>query len=96
MVGYNNIAIEAAQARGIPVCTCPGVNAASVAEGALMMMLMLARRVNEQEVGDPQLHLVLTWPSLTIVLLACYIYAQGAHYHWFIRKLLWFLSNYVL
>lgn len=48
--GYNNIAIEAAQARGIPVCTCPGVNAASVAEGALMMMLMLARRVHEQEV----------------------------------------------
>ena len=48
--GYNNIAIEAAEARGIPVCTCPGVNAASVAEGALMMMLMLARRVHEQEV----------------------------------------------
>ena len=49
--GYNNIAIEAAEARGIPVCTCPGVNAASVAEGALMMMLMLARRVHEQEVS---------------------------------------------
>ena len=48
--GYNNIDIEAAQARGVPVCTSPGYNAASVAEGALMMMLMLARRVHEQEV----------------------------------------------
>ena len=50
-VGYNNIAIEAAQARGVPVCTSPGYNSASVAEGALMMMLMLARRVHEQEVS---------------------------------------------
>ena len=48
--GYNNIDIEAAKARGVPVCTAPGYNAASVAEGALMMMLMLARRVHEQEV----------------------------------------------
>jgi phosphoglycerate dehydrogenase-like enzyme len=94
--GYNNIAVEAAQARGIPVCTSPGVpgllhlaaclllalphvatstggvprcaerrkgrfaadwqlrpagpgvNAASVAEAAVMMLLMLARRVPEQ------------------------------------------------
>lgn len=49
-VGYNNIDIEAAQARGVPVCTSPGYNAASVAEGAIMMMLMLARRVHEQQV----------------------------------------------
>jgi len=49
--GYNNIDIEAAKARGVPVCTAPGYNAASVAEGALMMMLMLARRVHEQEVS---------------------------------------------
>ena len=49
-VGYNNIDIEAAQARGVPVCTSPGYNAASVAEGAIMMMLMLVRRVHEQEV----------------------------------------------
>ena len=55
--GYNNIAIEAAQARGVPVCTCPGYNAASVAEGALMMMLMLARRVHEQEVRRTHLQL---------------------------------------
>lgn len=47
--GYNNIDIEAAKVRGVPVCTAPGYNAASVAEGALMMMLMLARRVHEQE-----------------------------------------------
>ncbi|KAK9822208.1 hypothetical protein WJX81_005892 [Elliptochloris bilobata] len=37
-----------AEARGIPVCTSPGVNAASVAEAALMLVLMLARRVPEQ------------------------------------------------
>lgn len=48
--GYNNIDIEAAQARGVPVCTSPGYNAASVAEGAIMMMLMLVRRVHEQQV----------------------------------------------
>ncbi|KAL3134120.1 hypothetical protein ABBQ32_008542 [Trebouxia sp. C0010 RCD-2024] len=47
--GYNNIDIEAAQARGVPVCTSPGYNAASVAEGAIMMMLMLVRRVHEQQ-----------------------------------------------
>ena len=48
--GYNNIDIEAAKARGVPICTSPGYNAASVAEGAIMMMLMLVRRVHEQEV----------------------------------------------
>lgn len=48
--GYNNIDIGAAKARGVPVCTSPGYNAASVAEGAIMMMLMLVRRVHEQQV----------------------------------------------
>ena len=48
--GYDNIAVRAAQDRGIPICTCPRVNSASVAEAALMLMLMLARRVKEQEV----------------------------------------------
>lgn len=48
--GYNNIAIEAAAACGIPVTTGPGVNAASVAEGALMSMLMIARRVRTARV----------------------------------------------
>ncbi|KAK9823271.1 hypothetical protein WJX72_001486 [[Myrmecia] bisecta] len=58
--GYNNIAIDVARERGIPVCTSPGVNAASVAEGALMMMLMLARQANkgqhcfrEMMIGQP-------------------------------------------
>ena len=47
VAGYNNIAIQTAKAGGIPVTTGPGVNAASVAEGALMSMLMIARRVRQ-------------------------------------------------
>ncbi|BDA49244.1 D-3-phosphoglycerate dehydrogenase [Coccomyxa sp. Obi] len=46
--GHNNIAVETAASLGIPVCTAPGVNAASVAESALMTLLMLAKRVREQ------------------------------------------------
>ena len=43
--GYNNIDVEAAAACGIPVTNGPGVNSASVAEAALMSILMIARRV---------------------------------------------------
>lgn len=57
--GYNNIDIEAAKVRGVPVCTSPGYNAASVAEGAIMMMLMLVRRVHEQQVRPVLLLLLL-------------------------------------
>ena len=49
--GISNIDLEGAKLRGIAVCNSPGVNAATTAEGALMLMLMLARRVHEQEVG---------------------------------------------
>lgn len=51
LAGISNIDLEAAKDRGIAVCNSPGINAATTAEGALAMMLMLARRVHEQEVS---------------------------------------------
>ncbi|GLC46125.1 hypothetical protein PLESTB_001192700 [Pleodorina starrii] len=45
--GYNNIDVEAARARGVPVTIAPGYNSRSVAEVSLMMMLMLSRKVDE-------------------------------------------------
>lgn len=47
--GLDNVDLEAAAKRGIPVCNAPGVNAASVAEAALMSLLLLARRWKELE-----------------------------------------------
>jgi D-3-phosphoglycerate dehydrogenase / 2-oxoglutarate reductase len=44
-VGYDNIDVGAAAARGIPVLRTYGANARSVAELALMMMLVLLKRV---------------------------------------------------
>ncbi|MBI4231192.1 MAG: lactate dehydrogenase [Planctomycetes bacterium] len=44
-VGYEGIDLEAAKARGVAVCNAPGTNPVSVAEFALMLMLMLARKV---------------------------------------------------
>ena len=69
--GYNNIDIEAAQARGVPVCTSPGYNAASVAEGAMMMMLMLVRRVHEQQVRPVPLLLLLVCLRLKDARVCC-------------------------
>ena len=46
--GLDNVDVGAAVAAGVPVCNAPGVNAASVAEGALMSLLMVARRYPEQ------------------------------------------------
>ncbi|KAF6261226.1 hypothetical protein COO60DRAFT_1636971 [Scenedesmus sp. NREL 46B-D3] len=58
--GYANIDLEAAKQRGIPVTIAPGYNDNATAEVALMMMLMLMRRVNEalvafeqRVIGDP-------------------------------------------
>jgi phosphoglycerate dehydrogenase-like enzyme len=45
--GHNNIDLEAAARRGVPVCTMPDFNAATVAEHTLMLMLALLRRVFE-------------------------------------------------
>lgn len=45
-VGYDTIALEAARARGIPVCRTPGVNSEAVAEMAFALALNVARRVS--------------------------------------------------
>lgn len=44
-VGVNTIDLEAAKARGIPVCNLPGTNARAVAELTLALMLATLRRV---------------------------------------------------
>jgi phosphoglycerate dehydrogenase-like enzyme len=58
--GTERIAIEAARARGIPVCNAPGTNHISVAEHTLFLLLALARRAPRaarafanREVGVP-------------------------------------------
>jgi len=44
-IGTDNIDVEEATRRGIPVLTAPGANSTSAAEHALALMLALARRV---------------------------------------------------
>jgi phosphoglycerate dehydrogenase-like enzyme len=44
-VGTEGIDLEAARARGVPVCNAPGTNGQSVAEAALLLILALARRL---------------------------------------------------
>ncbi len=44
-IGVNPIALEAAKARGIPVCNLPGTNSRAVAELTLAMMLAALRRL---------------------------------------------------
>jgi phosphoglycerate dehydrogenase-like enzyme len=44
-VGVNTIDLEAAKARGIPVCNLPGTNARAVAELTLALMLAVLRRL---------------------------------------------------
>ncbi|KAG2444479.1 hypothetical protein HXX76_001229 [Chlamydomonas incerta] len=59
--GYNNIDVEAAKQRGVPVTIAPGYNSHSVAEVALLMILMLSRKVDEaravferrERIGEP-------------------------------------------
>src|SRR5262245_49416474 len=43
-VGHEGIDLDAARARGIPVCNAPGINTAAVAQAALLLLLGLARR----------------------------------------------------
>lgn len=45
--GTANIDLAAAKRRGVPVTFAPGVNDAATAEVALMLMLMVMRRVDE-------------------------------------------------
>src|SRR5690348_15690574 len=44
-VGVNTIDLDAAKARGIPVCNLPGTNSRAVAEMTLALMLAALRRV---------------------------------------------------
>jgi phosphoglycerate dehydrogenase-like enzyme len=44
-VGVNTIDLDAAKARGIPVCNLPGTNARAVAELTLALMLAVLRRI---------------------------------------------------
>ena len=46
-VGYNNVDITAATARGIPVVITPGAASKSMAEGAIAMMLTLSKQLIE-------------------------------------------------
>lgn len=46
-IGVDNIDVAAATRRGIPIVFTPGTNDQAVAEHALMLMLMLAKRVQE-------------------------------------------------
>ena len=48
-VGSENIDLEAARARGIPVCNAPGQSGPAVAELALFLMLALLRRAPEAQ-----------------------------------------------
>lgn len=59
-VGYEAIDLDAARARGVPVCNAPGTNGASVAEAALLLILSLARKLRpalrafeDAEIGGP-------------------------------------------
>lgn len=46
-VAFNAIDVDAARSRGVAVCNCAGVNAGTVAEQAVMLMLMCLRRALE-------------------------------------------------
>jgi len=50
-VGVNTIDLEAAKARGIPVCNLPGTNSRAVAEMTLALMLAVLRRVVRFDAG---------------------------------------------
>ena len=46
-IGVNTIDLDAAKARGIPVCNLPGTNSRAVAELTLMLMLAALRRLRQ-------------------------------------------------
>ncbi|MEW4569226.1 C-terminal binding protein [Tautonia sp. JC769] len=77
-VGYNNIDIEAAGRRGIPVCNVPDYGAEEVADHAIMMLLAVVRRLvpchNSIVEGDWEVPIVYGVPRLrgrTIGLVGC-------------------------
>ncbi len=48
-VGYDNVDVKAATAKGIPVCNTPGVLENAVAEHTFALMLALAKRIAEAD-----------------------------------------------
>ena len=48
-VGIEGVDLEAAKARGVPVCNAPGANADAVAQNTLFLMLAVARRLPEAQ-----------------------------------------------
>ncbi len=48
-IGYENVDVAAATARGVAVCVCPGAGAESVAEHCLGLMLGASRRIVEMD-----------------------------------------------
>ena len=52
-VGVDNIDLKEAEKRGIVVTNCPGLNATSVAEHTVMLILNVASRVPPAERGNP-------------------------------------------
>jgi phosphoglycerate dehydrogenase-like enzyme len=58
--GVNTIDVETASRRGIAVANMPGANAASVAEGALLLMLAALRRLPELDRATRECR---GWPS---------------------------------
>jgi phosphoglycerate dehydrogenase-like enzyme len=53
-IGVDNVAVEAARARNIPVVVTPGAGARAVAEGALALLLAVVKRL--PELGEAVLH----------------------------------------
>jgi phosphoglycerate dehydrogenase-like enzyme len=49
-IGVDNVPVEAARSRGIPIVVTPGAGARAVAEGALALMLAVVKRL--PELGD--------------------------------------------
>jgi phosphoglycerate dehydrogenase-like enzyme len=71
--GTDGIDVAAAAARGIPVCNAPGANRTAVAEAALLLLLLCARRwpaartsFEERVIGSP-LGVELAGASLLVV-----------------------------
>lgn len=59
-VGINTIDVDTATQRGIAVANMPGANAASVAEGAVLLMLAVLRQLLPLDRATRQLH---GWPT---------------------------------
>ncbi len=48
-VGIEGVDLEAARARGVPVCNAPGMNTVALSEATLLLLLACARRLREAQ-----------------------------------------------